>query len=314
METHLPQIQKTLKKNISPKRCMSSNLPSTRRFAHLPNSIRTTQSMSTVSRTMFQFEEDVEREQLSRACNQFAQAQASRHSSKVQAKLKELNSFEIDVVHSSKRPSICQDGGISTEIMMEPRDFTEIHRLAAIHGQQQAKREICRLYEEAEQKKKLMEAEQRDAFSIHGPFKQIPKGRVHQEHCRYGNECSKPSCKDIHPWNPNWAAHGCSGSTQLARLNESRYVYNMIKPECRRQLRSSTTKPAPHIASSTTPNNARSKELSSLKIQAAEAIDKILSQSGIPVHVRKLAHATLFPQLLGQTDEDGIPAHSGTIF
>ena len=36
----------------------------------------------------------------------------------------------------------------------------------------------------------------------------------------------------------------------------------------------------------------------SINIQAAEAIDNILSQTGIPDHLRKLARTTLFPHLL----------------
>ena len=297
--SRLPDLKRTVERKSPQKRCSSSGSKQIRRLSVLPESTRKVKSGPGADAIRF-FEEAAEKEQLTQLCNKIAQSHASRYASKLDSKVRALQAREADGDADSQYLATdnAPNGLSISNAEVEVRDFSEIHRLAAIHGAQNAKREISKLLEEAELKKKQLEKEQSRSQSIHGDFKQVQKGHFNQERCRHGSDCSKPSCKNWHPWDSEWSIEN-NGHTTVMRLNQSRFLYSKIRPLSKYRLRNSTAKldPATFVSDGILPPNA-TQELPSLRLHAAEAIDRILSQNGIPDTVRRLAHSTLFPHLL----------------
>lgn len=289
---NLPKIYRSTQKNISPKALRSSK--KLRRFSHdCANSKSVGMGASIISSAIEFFEEEAEKKQLADICSHFAQNHLDRFASKVEAKVRALNpstSGEGDAIITSDYVSASD----SCSAEEQTRDFSEIHRLAALHGAQKARREICKMLDEADQRRKEILKEQNRVQSIYGDFKQVQKGNLHKERCKYGSDCSKPNCTNLHPWDSEWADDGCPGTTSISRLNHSRHLYTKMRPISKYKR---NMPPKSNSASSLPTANHNSEEIS-INIQAAEAIDNILSQTGIPDHVRKLARTTLFPHLL----------------
>lgn len=180
------------------------------------------------------------------------------------------------------------------------RDFSQIHELATLHAQQNAKREVQRLASEADERRRAMEHTSR-ADSLRGmnhgtSCTEAPFAILHpvRQRCRYGNKCAKPDCMDLHPWEAEWVQSGAdSGCNSKSKLKAAKGIYNHLTPAPRAKGRRNKTAPLKSTSPTGSPNRGKDSQMA----EAAVEIDRILAQAGVPVAARKAAHENVLPLL-----------------
>ena len=180
------------------------------------------------------------------------------------------------------------------------RDFSQIHELATLHAQQNARREVQRLASEADERHRAMEHSMRaDSLwgmnhSASGSDASVAMLHPVRQRCRHGNKCAKPDCMDLHPWEADWVQSGAdSGCDSKSKLKAAKCIYNHLAPAPR--VKSKTKRALPNKATCPTGSPDRGKD--SQMAEAAVEIDRILAQAGVPVAARKAAHENVFPLL-----------------
>lgn len=167
------------------------------------------------------------------------------------------------------------------------RDFSEIHKLATLHAQSNAKREVERLAAEADERRRAMEnAVRADSLINTSNFSvQLPT----RQRCRHGTKCGKPDCMDLHPWEADWVEGGAaSGCDSKSKFKAAKGIYRHLAPVTRARGRV----PQRHQAAQGGSPNAKQNAA-----DIAVEIDRLLAQAGVPVAARQAAHHNVIPLL-----------------
>lgn len=110
------------------------------------------------------------------------------------------------------------------------RDFEDIHKLATLHAEQSAKREVQRLYQEADEQKRRIEQTARAEAFFRTDLMTKDINQLFRERCSYGKKCGRPGCKFLHPWDAAWAGRTVGGSDSKAMYKISRGIYEKHTP------------------------------------------------------------------------------------
>jgi len=172
------------------------------------------------------------------------------------------------------------------------RDFSEIHKLATLHAQQNAKREVERLAAEAKERRRAMENAVR-ADSLTSTSQRGVRGELTtRQRCRHGSKCCKPDCMDLHPWEADWVEGGAaSGCDSKSQFKAAKGIYNLLAPVPRVRGRVPQKTKPPQGGSPSAQQNPKS------TADIAVEIDRLLAQAGVPVAARQAAHNQVIPLL-----------------
>jgi hypothetical protein len=185
------------------------------------------------------------------------------------------------------------------------RDFSQVHQLATLHAQQSAKREVDRLFAEAESRSRLVDRCAR-ADSLMSAGQRVVgielAGLSTRQRCRYGDKCAKPDCLDVHPWEEESTSKP-GGS--MSKLKATRGIYDLLAPAPRARLKAPKQK-----IRKASPMSSPSRGKDVQMAEAAVKIDRILAQAGLPAAARQAAHEKVIPLLVkthGTFGQDSTP-------
>jgi len=171
----------------------------------------------------------------------------------------------------------------------EGRDFSEIHKLATLHAQSNAKREVERLATEADERRRAMENAVRADSLMNTSQRGFGVELTTRQRCRHGTKCGKPDCMDLHPWEADWVEGGAaSGCDSKSKFKTAKGIYNLLAPVPRARGRVPQRHQAAQGGTPTAKQNAA---------DVAVQIDRLLAQAGVPVAARQAAHHNVIPLL-----------------